>query len=39
MSLFTKFPAFTMFAISCHGLVLPLEVIEEENFAFKITEQ
>jgi hypothetical protein len=26
-----------MFAISCHALFLPPEVIDEENFAFKIT--
>ena len=32
-----KFPAFTVFAISCHVLFLPPEVIDEENFAFKIT--
>ena len=31
MSLFTEFPAFTMFAISCHALFLPPEVIDEEN--------
>ena len=37
MYLFTEFPAFTMFAISCHALFLPPEVIDEENFAFKIT--
>jgi hypothetical protein len=37
MSLFTEFPAFTMFAISCHALFLSPEVIDEENFAFKIT--
>ena len=37
MSLCTEFPAFTMFAISCHALFLPPEVIDEENFAFKIT--
>ena len=37
MSLFREFPAFTMFAISCHALFLPPEVIDEENFAFKIT--
>jgi hypothetical protein len=36
MSLFREFPAFTMFAISCHALFLPPEVIDEENFAFKI---
>jgi hypothetical protein len=35
--LFTEFRAFTMFAISCYALFLPPEVIEEENFAFKIT--
>ena len=37
MSLFTEFPVFTMFAISCHVLFLSPEVIDEENFAFKIT--
>jgi hypothetical protein len=37
MSLLTEFPAFTMFAISCHALFLSPEVIDEENFAFKIT--
>ena len=37
ISLFTEFLAFTMFAISCHALFLPPEVIDEENFAFKIT--
>ena len=37
MYLSTEFPAFTMFAISCHALVLTQEVIDEENFAFKIT--
>jgi hypothetical protein len=33
MSLFTEFPAFTMFTISCHALFLSPEVIDEENFA------
>ena len=39
MYIFTEFQAFTMFAISCHALFLPPEVIDEENinFAFKIT--
>ena len=37
MSLFTEFPAFIMFAISCHALFLSPEVIDEENFSFKIT--
>ena len=37
MSLFAEFPAFTMLAISCHALFLSPEVIDEENFAFKIT--
>ena len=32
MSLFTEFPAFTMFVIFCHALFLPPEVIDEENF-------
>ena len=36
MYLFTEFPAFTMFVIFCHALFLSPEVIDEENFAFKI---
>ena len=31
MSLCTEFPAFTMFAISCHAIFLSPEVIDEEN--------
>ena len=37
MYLFTEFSTFTMFLISCHALFLHPEVIDEENFAFKIT--
>ena len=37
MSLFKEFPAFTMFAISCHALFSSQEVIDKENFAFKMT--
>jgi hypothetical protein len=37
MYLFTEFPTFIMFAISCYALFLPPDVIYEENFAFKIT--
>ena len=37
MSLFTEIPAFTMFAISCHALFSSPEVIDEQNFTFKIT--
>jgi hypothetical protein len=35
MYLFTEFPAFAMFAISCHALFVTQEVIDEENFASK----
>ena len=35
-SLFTEFPAIIIFALSCHALFLSAEVIDEENFAFKI---
>ena len=35
-SFFTEFPALIIFAISCHALFLFAEVIDEENFAFKI---
>ena len=36
MYLFTEFSTFIMFLISCHSLFLHPEVIDEENFAFKI---
>ena len=37
MSLFPAFPTFTIFAISCRALFVSREVIDEKNFAFKIT--